>query len=76
MLVSSDSCLDSNEKKLLYLKFHLEKTDKEIVQALGVTRQAVTKSKMILLDKLKAAWILGSRRLIHIRSPPLLFSKH
>lgn len=41
------------EKKLLYLKFDLEKTDREIAQSFGVTRQAVTKSKLLLLDKLK-----------------------
>lgn len=45
--------LNSLEKQLIYLKFHEEKTDREIAQALGVSRQAITKAKKKLLIKMK-----------------------
>ncbi|RRJ67252.1 sigma-70 family RNA polymerase sigma factor [Paenibacillus oralis] len=46
--------LSSSEKKVLYLKFFQNKTDKEIAQFIGVTRQAVSKSKTNVLVKLKS----------------------
>lgn len=39
------------ERRLIYLKFHEEKTDWEIAKTLGVSRQAVTKAKKKLLKK-------------------------
>ncbi|WP_044482110.1 sigma-70 family RNA polymerase sigma factor [Paenibacillus antibioticophila] len=46
--------LSSSEKKVLYLKFFQDKTDKEVAQFIGVTRQAITKSKSNVLVKLKS----------------------
>ncbi|WP_025849465.1 sigma-70 family RNA polymerase sigma factor [Paenibacillus ehimensis] len=46
--------LTSTEKKVIYFKFYLEMTDQEIAQALGVSRQAVSKFKQRLLKKLKS----------------------
>lgn len=46
--------LSSSEKKVLYLKFFQDKTDKEIAQFIGVTRQAISKSKTNVLVKLKS----------------------
>ena len=46
--------LSPSERKMLYLKFYWERTDKEIARLFGVTRQAVTKSKINLLIKLKS----------------------
>lgn len=46
--------LNASEKKVLYLKFFQDKTDREIAQFIGVTRQAVSKSKMNILVKLKS----------------------
>lgn len=45
--------LSSFEKKLLFLKFHEEKPDWKIAEILGVSRQAITKSKKKLLLKIK-----------------------
>jgi len=45
--------LSPEEKKILIMKFIDDKTDKEIAKALGVTRQAVSKSKSQLLIKLR-----------------------
>lgn len=45
--------LNSLEKRLIYLKFHEEKTDREVAKTLGVSRQAVTKAKKKLLEKMK-----------------------
>ncbi|MFB5677926.1 sigma factor-like helix-turn-helix DNA-binding protein, partial [Paenibacillus terreus] len=45
--------LSFSEKRVLYLKFFQDKTDKEIAQFIGVTRQAITKSKSNVLVKLK-----------------------
>ncbi|MEK4107041.1 sigma factor-like helix-turn-helix DNA-binding protein [Paenibacillus sp. FSL R10-2791] len=45
--------LNSLERRLIYLKFHEEKTDWEIAKTLGVSRQAVTKAKKKLLKKMK-----------------------
>lgn len=45
--------LSANEKKILFMKFFEDKTDKEIAKALGVSRQAVSKSKSQLLNKLR-----------------------
>jgi len=45
--------LSPKEKKILIMKFIDDKTDKEIAKALGVTRQAVSKSKSQLLIKLR-----------------------
>lgn len=42
------------EKKLLALKFAEEKTDTEIASMLGLTQQAISKSKKLLLRKLKS----------------------
>ncbi|MNW67751.1 sporulation sigma factor SigF [compost metagenome] len=47
------SSLSISEQRLIYLKFFEEKTDQQIAVLLGVSRQAVTKSKIIVLDKLK-----------------------
>ncbi|MBW4080027.1 hypothetical protein [Paenibacillus sp. S150] len=41
------------EKRLLFLKFHEEKPDREVAKLLGVSRQAITKSKNKLLKKIK-----------------------
>nr|WP_191964418.1 sigma-70 family RNA polymerase sigma factor [Aneurinibacillus sp. XH2] len=46
--------LSPSERKLLYLKFYGERTDKEIANLFGVTRQAITKSKINLLIRLKS----------------------
>lgn len=46
--------LSPSERQMLYLKFYRERTDKEIARMFGVTRQAVTKSKINLLIKLKS----------------------
>lgn len=45
--------LSSFEKKLLFLKFHEEKPDWKVAEILGVSRQAITKSKKKLLIKIK-----------------------
>lgn len=45
--------LSTNEKKILFMKFFEDKTDKEIAKALGMSRQAVSKSKSQLLNKLR-----------------------
>lgn len=45
--------LSANEKKILFMKFFEDKTDKEIAKALGISRQAVSKSKAQLLNKLR-----------------------
>ncbi|AIQ13852.1 RNA polymerase sigma factor [Paenibacillus durus] len=45
--------LSSTEKKVVYFKYYEDKTDKEIARILGVSRQAVTKSKSNILLKLK-----------------------
>lgn len=45
--------LSVNEKKILFMKFFEDKTDKEIAKALGISRQAVSKSKSQLLNKLR-----------------------
>lgn len=45
--------LSVNEKKILFMKFFEDKTDKEIAKALGISRQAVSKSKAQLLNKLR-----------------------
>ncbi|MRN53831.1 sigma-70 family RNA polymerase sigma factor [Paenibacillus monticola] len=45
--------LSSFEKKLLFLKFHEEKPDWKVAEILGVSRQAITKSKKKLLLKIK-----------------------
>ncbi|MDF2923945.1 MAG: hypothetical protein K0R57_2859 [Paenibacillaceae bacterium] len=46
--------LSASEKRVLYQKFIQEKTDKEIALSVGVTRQAITKSKINVLVKLKS----------------------
>lgn len=45
--------LNSLERRLIYLKFYEEKTDREVAKILGVSRQAVTKAKKKLLVKMK-----------------------
>ncbi|MEI2394770.1 MULTISPECIES: sigma-70 family RNA polymerase sigma factor [Paenibacillus] len=45
--------LTTLEKKVIYLKFYQDKTDKEIAQILGVSRQAISKFKTTILVKLK-----------------------
>ncbi|ASA23501.1 sigma-70 family RNA polymerase sigma factor [Paenibacillus donghaensis] len=45
--------LSSFEKNLLYLKYHEEKPDWKVAELLGVSRQAITKSKKKLLIKIK-----------------------
>ncbi|MGG4220576.1 sigma-70 family RNA polymerase sigma factor [Paenibacillus jamilae] len=41
------------EQKIIYHKYYEDKTDREIAQLLGISRQAVSKSKSKLLVKLK-----------------------
>jgi RNA polymerase sigma factor (sigma-70 family) len=41
------------EKKILYLKYIQDKTDKDIAYSIGVTRQAISKSRTNALRKLK-----------------------
>lgn len=53
-LFSAIRALNPMEKKLLFLKFYEEKTDTEIAHMLGLTQQAVSKTKRLLLDKLKS----------------------
>lgn len=50
---SSKLKLSPKEKKILFMKFFEDKSDREIAQALGITRQAVSKSKSQLLIKLR-----------------------
>lgn len=45
--------LNTNEKKILFMKFFEDMTDKDIAEVLGITRQAVSKSKAQLLIKLR-----------------------
>lgn len=45
--------LSANEKKILFMKFFEDMTDKDIAEVLGITRQAVSKSKAQLLIKLQ-----------------------
>ncbi|AHV98336.1 sigma-70 family RNA polymerase sigma factor [Paenibacillus sabinae] len=45
--------LSTFEKKILYLKYYQDKTDLQIAQTIGVTRQAISKSKTNILLKLK-----------------------
>ncbi|MEK3697877.1 MULTISPECIES: sigma-70 family RNA polymerase sigma factor [unclassified Paenibacillus] len=47
------SSLKPLEKRLIYLKFYKEYTDRQVATILGVSRQAVTKAKKKLLEKLK-----------------------
>lgn len=51
--ISEISHLTSKEQRLLYHKYHEDKTDKEIAQLLGTSRQAVSKMKSNVLEKLK-----------------------
>ncbi|WP_181593043.1 sigma factor-like helix-turn-helix DNA-binding protein [Paenibacillus sp. YN15] len=46
--------MNSMEKRLLFAKFYEEKTDTEIARTLGITQQAVSRAKRLLLDKLKS----------------------
>ncbi|WP_018885760.1 sigma-70 family RNA polymerase sigma factor [Paenibacillus massiliensis] len=46
--------LTSKEQRLLYHKYCEDKTDKEIAQLLGTSRQAVSKMKSNVLVKLKS----------------------
>ncbi|QWU18347.1 sigma-70 family RNA polymerase sigma factor [Paenibacillus sophorae] len=46
--------LNSSEKKVLFLKYYQCKTDKEIAEFIGVSRQAITKSRKKVLVKLKS----------------------
>ncbi|WP_431091372.1 sigma factor-like helix-turn-helix DNA-binding protein [Paenibacillus sp. 8b26] len=41
------------EKKVLFLKFYKDKTDREIAETLGVSRQAISKLRKTILVKLK-----------------------
>lgn len=50
---SSKLKLSSNQKKILFMKFFEDKTDREIAEVLGISRQAVSKSKAQLLIKLR-----------------------
>ncbi|MEK3737957.1 sigma-70 family RNA polymerase sigma factor [Paenibacillus sp. FSL F4-0122] len=52
-LSSVIKALNPMEKKLLAYKFYDEKTDSEIANLLGLTQQAVSKAKRLLLEKLK-----------------------
>lgn len=45
--------LSLNERKILFMKFFEDMTDKEIAKILGVSRQAVTKAKSHLMKKLQ-----------------------
>lgn len=54
VLLQAIETLSSSEKKVLYLKFYQDKTDKEIAQFIGVTRQAISKCKTNLLIKIKS----------------------
>lgn len=51
--ISEISNLSSKEQWLLYHKYYEDKTDKEIAQLLGTSRQAVSKMKSNVLVKLK-----------------------
>ncbi|QQZ61229.1 sigma-70 family RNA polymerase sigma factor [Paenibacillus sonchi] len=42
------------EKKILYLKYVRDQTDKDIANSLGITRQAVSKTKAHTLIKIKS----------------------
>ncbi|RAU96881.1 sigma-70 family RNA polymerase sigma factor [Paenibacillus sp. YN15] len=53
-LLSVIRALNPMERKLLFMKFYEEKTDAEIAQLLGITQQAVSKTKRMLLGKLKS----------------------
>ncbi|WP_244444663.1 sigma-70 family RNA polymerase sigma factor [Paenibacillus camerounensis] len=46
--------LNNKEQKLLYYKYFQDKTDKEIAEILGISRQAVSKNKSKILVKLKS----------------------
>ncbi|QUL53515.1 sigma-70 family RNA polymerase sigma factor [Paenibacillus tritici] len=52
-LLQALETLSITERQLIYLKYFQEKTDQQIAFLLGVSRQAVTKSKTNVLDKLK-----------------------
>ncbi|MRN51770.1 sigma-70 family RNA polymerase sigma factor [Paenibacillus monticola] len=52
--ISEISYLTSKEQRLLYLKYFEDKTDKEIAQLLGTSRQTVSKMKSNVLVKLKS----------------------
>lgn len=45
--------LSTKEKKVMYYKYYEDKTDKEIAQLLGSSRQAVSKIKSNVLMKIK-----------------------
>ncbi|MNO23136.1 Bacteriocin UviA [compost metagenome] len=47
------SYLTPKEQRLLYYKYYEDKTDKQIAQLLGTSRQAVSKMKSNVLMKLK-----------------------
>lgn len=54
ILLQAIETLNSSEKMVIHLKFFQGKTDKEIAQMIGVTRQAISKSKANVLVKLKS----------------------
>lgn len=45
--------LSSKEQRVIYHKYYQDKTDREIAQILGISRQAVSKMKSNILVKLK-----------------------
>lgn len=45
--------LKDKEKKIIYFKYYEDKTDRDIAQILGMTRQAVSKIRAEVLAKLK-----------------------
>lgn len=54
LLHASDKLnLSQKEKRIFFMKFFEDKTDREIAMTLGITRQAVSKSKSQLLTKLR-----------------------
>lgn len=53
LLSRAVNTLNVNEKKLLFMKFYEDRTDEQIARVFGVTRQALTKSKKKILDKLR-----------------------
>ncbi|MBW4084450.1 sigma-70 family RNA polymerase sigma factor [Paenibacillus sp. S150] len=52
--VIEDLQLSPKEKKIFCLKYCEDKTDKEIASSMGVTRQAISKTKSNILVKLKS----------------------
>ncbi|WP_411722737.1 sigma factor-like helix-turn-helix DNA-binding protein [Paenibacillus peoriae] len=54
MLSEAIKTLRPSERKVLYLKFMQDQTDKEIAESLGSTRQAATKLRKKVLLKLKS----------------------